>query len=108
MDYQGRSDLKAILVRIYGNSIAGSWEASEQIYLAFVELVRASSECTNAVSMVPSPLPIGSPVSRWLKREVRDKVLKFFADNSNEHYLMCLDAYKWKYRHRFELANHGV
>jgi hypothetical protein len=108
MDYQGRSDLKEILVKLYGDAVAGRWEPNEQLYLVFVDLIEASSECSNALAMVPEPLPIGGSVTRWLKKQVRSKVLAFFSDNSNEHYLLCLNAIKWKFRHRFDLANFGV
>jgi hypothetical protein len=70
MDYQGRSDLKEILVKLYGDAVAGRWEPNEKLYFVLVDFIEASSECSNALAMVPGPLPIGGSVTRWLSHSV--------------------------------------
>ena len=68
MDLHEQDDLRVFLVTLFGNR-ANSWPMSEKMFDLTFELIAESSGCSNAMDLVPRPLPLGGSPTNGLKKK---------------------------------------
>lgn len=103
-----KEQLRVILGSIYNDQTVSSWTMNNRVYRVLVEMMKASSQCTFAMHFVPRPAPFGGNPTTWLAKEAVKALLRYFSDDENKHYLVCLKVSASKYRTKIQLAGMGL
>lgn len=106
MDHVNKDDLKEFLITLFGNK-ARRWEMNDKIFNLTFELVAASQSCSDAIDLVPRPMPLGSAPIKWLTKEARGIFLRKLKDKK-ENYAMCLKAAAYTMSFKFDMAAQGI
>ncbi len=106
MDMQERDDLRAFLLGLYGAQV-NSWNMSDEVFNIAFKMVRESSSCSDAMDLVPRPLPVGVAPINWLKGQARKAFLRQLK-NRKEYYVSCLNYIKLHYRTHITMAGRGA
>ena len=101
-----KDQMRTILSKWYGAQVR-EWSMTEKVYLELVEIIQKSRECTEAMDFVPRPLIVGNPLG-WLKKEIRNAVLRFLTEKSNEYYVSCMYAVALGRKTAIWMASRGM
>lgn len=101
-----KQNLKSFLIDIYGPQV-NSWPMNTRIFDLTFELLEQSGECSDLMDLVPRPLPPGKSASKWIKKQVREALLRKLKKRK-KHYVACVNTAAWKMKTEFNMAAQGL
>ncbi|WP_087021606.1 hypothetical protein [Thaumasiovibrio subtropicus] len=100
-----KHELKAFLIQLWGVE-AQQWPINEKMFDVTFLMLEESKKCSDLMDLVPRPMPVGANPSSWLTKEVRKAIIRQLKDDK-QHYFLCVQARKLRWKMRFLEAANG-
>lgn len=101
-----QEQLREILRTFFSDDV-DKWKMNLRGYELLIRLLQKSQGCSKALDLVPRPFMGGNPV-KWVSKQVRKAVLRFFTRDENKPYLACLVGAAIGMKTEFIMAGRGI